>query len=253
MTLNFSHALPSNSIVSNWLGLPSSSIATIHFLPCRAYERNKPSYLRILQGVFGHSLKASDCYLDASDNSDCSANLVLSEKYSKTAIITLAAISFIVVLVLLFSAAVVYFIRKYYLSKLRYLPSDISWSFMHYQKYFWMWSYSSGTKTGYYYRSLSPGSDDWKRIISLFHECCDGTMFSIDSIVSVYNPTLTTSFVNQLTVQLERFALSPELFFSHSYSAVGLEERKWAYAKFQARASRSTWHAKLPVPILLCV
>lgn len=192
-------------------------------------------------------------YYEFTISSDISVRVSSTRKLSQRAFIILIVAVLICVVLLIAASIATVLVIVYFRSNLHFLPEEISWSFKHKLKYFYKWSYSTGTLSSYYYRSIVARSEEWERISEFFGFYLDGSQFCIDSITSIYNPLLVASFINQYTVLQERFEKSPELFLKRNFSDQHLFERNRTMSKFDSRVKNCAWNMKSRVPILpLC-
>jgi len=98
------------------------------------------------------------------------------------------------------------------------LPPEISWSFVDQLTHPWRWE-KNGNSNSYYY-SRTYGRAEWEfrkvnRLLEHFFKN-DGLVFN--DITAIYNPALTTSFINQWHTTQERFQSSHSQFFHETYS-----------------------------------
>lgn len=118
-------------------------------------------------------------------------------------------------LVLVIFGSLIYYYRS---SELHHLPDDISWSFLDQRLRPWAWQFNGNAKSGYYSRQYDRKSEDYRRVDSLLTTHLMKGNVQIESITAVYNPSLSSSFVNMWRVMITRKLQSCELFFARTYT-----------------------------------
>lgn len=111
--------------------------------------------------------------------------------------------------------ALIYYYRS---SELHALPYDVSYSFLDQRKRPWAWEFTGNSKSGYYSRVYRQGSEDYRKVESLLSTHFKKGRIQIAGITAVYNPALSTSFVNQWRVMTTRKLHSSEMFFARTYT-----------------------------------
>jgi len=97
--------------------------------------------------------------------------------------------------------------------ELRQLPKEIRWSFLQYKMRPWEWEYQGSNQTGFYFKKYIKDSVEFRRVNDLFYNTItNGGNLIVESVTAVYNPTLTTSFINQWKVIKERIVHSGDIF-----------------------------------------
>jgi hypothetical protein len=85
----------------------------------------------------------------------------------------------------------------------------------------------------------------------LFANYLNGSTVVVESITAVYNPVLTTSFLNAWNVTSQRLTSSP-LLFKQTPFANFVEERNSVLAKYESLVANCDWNDNLSVPIIPC-
>jgi hypothetical protein len=148
---------------------------------------------------------------------NCSLELSSDDTFSTGNIILITILGFfgiISALVIIISLTVFYFYKS---SLIHYLPVEVSWSFLNYLKNPWKWNHVKNDETEYYYRDYEFGSEEFDRVEVLLTKLKKGPLKPI-GIRAIYNPNLTSNFINQWKIMIDRYKNSPDLFFGRTYT-----------------------------------
>lgn len=158
---------------------------------------------------FSYTCSCYDGYFLAGDLKSCQSLSTLTTTQIA------GMIAGLVVFFLLTVASIIgFFVWYYYLrSNLFLLPPEISWSFLDRLRRPWLWSHSGSGTSFYYFKRYPAYGEDWNRVESLlFNFLRVGSIVPID-IQAIYNPVLTSAFINQWKITLSRRQNDAQLFF----------------------------------------
>jgi hypothetical protein len=139
------------------------------------------------------------------------------DTFSTENIILISVLGFfgvMLVLMIIIINIMFYFYKK---SIIHYLPSEINWSLKNYLKYPWKWTHVKNDETEYYYRDYKFGSKEFDKVEILLTKLKKGPLKPI-GIKAIYNPNLTSNFINQWKIMIDRKKNSPDLFFDRTYT-----------------------------------
>jgi hypothetical protein len=140
----------------------------------------------------------------------------------------------------------------------RELPNEIGESFLDCILHPWQWTKLSGgtqdSRSMYYSRQYVKGTDDWNRVIGIFSNYLAGGTIRVDSITALYNPTLTSSFINAWNVTSQRIKSSPHLFKMprSDNQKAAKDPRQNILEKYNSLVRHFTWNDTLLLPIIPC-
>ena len=187
-----------------------------------------------------------------SPTNSCHLNLVSTNPIASTLLLPIGAIvgisvASLLVIILLFSlSSMVLWYRR---SDLHCLPKTISWSFIDKLTHPWRWKYNSSGKTGYYSREYDQESDEYARVEAVLASIHKKGVVQLETIIAIYNPALTTSFINQWKMTITRFHESAEQFFAITYKR---DENKMKVMEYyETQVLQPTPHNKnLDIPLI---
>ena len=104
----------------------------------------------------------------------------------------------------------------YYSNPLHYLDSDINWSFLNNLIKPHKWVKVDDNETFYYYRKYKNGGKNFTKVYNLLNKMYLNNI-GILNITAIYNPNLTSSFINQVKIFNDRFINNHDLFFTKTY------------------------------------
>jgi len=148
---------------------------------------------------------------------NCSIDLITDDSFSTSNIILiviLGAFGIILLLIIIISVTCLYFYKT---SLIHYLPKEVSWSFLDKLRYPWKWNHVKNDETEYYYRDYDFGSKEFDKVEILLTKLKKGPLKPI-GIRAIYNPNLTSNFINQWKIMIDRKKNSPDLFFTKTYT-----------------------------------
>lgn len=87
-------------------------------------------------------------------------------------------------------------VLRYLLSDVRSLPDEMAWSYLQHLRKPWNSEKEGSDRAWFHHRKFEKDSKEWKRVMKLFQKFLGGSDIKIESIISVYNPNLITSFVS---------------------------------------------------------
>lgn len=151
------------------------------------------------------------------NNQNCSIELSSDDTFSTSNIILISILGFfgvISTLIIIIVATIFYFYKT---SLIHYLPKEISWSFINYLKNPWKWNHVKNDETEYYYRDYDFGSEEFDKVEVLLTKLKKGPL-KPTGIRAIYNPNLTSNFINQWKIMIDRKKNSPDLFFTKTYT-----------------------------------
>jgi len=148
---------------------------------------------------------------------NCGMELIADDTFSTGNIILISVLGFFGILltltILIFS--IIFYIYK--TSLVHFLPKEVSWSFLDYMKNPWKWNHVKNDETEYYYRDYEFGSEEFDKVEVLLTKLKKGPLKPI-GIRAIYNPDLTSNFINQWKIMIDRKKNSPDLFFGKTYT-----------------------------------
>ncbi len=155
-----------------------------------------------------------------SPTNSCHINMVSTNPVTSNLLLPIGAIvgiSVAALLLILLVFTVGLLTMWYTQSDLHSLPKAIAWSFIDKLTHPWRWRYNSSGKAGYYSREYAQESDEYSRVEALLASIHKKGTIQLDSIVAIYNPALTTSFINQWKMTITRLHKSVDQFFAVTY------------------------------------
>jgi hypothetical protein len=150
------------------------------------------------------------------DENSCNMELVATDIYPTKNIVLISVLGFVGLILITIMFAILILIGIYKSSDLHYLPKEISWSFIDQIKHPWKWEYEKLDQTGYYYRDYKFGSNDYDRVEVLLTKLKKGAL-KVLGITAIYNPTLTSNFINQWKTSIQRYRENHDLFYTCGY------------------------------------
>lgn len=150
-------------------------------------------------------------------SNNCSISLISTDYPTEFPFWCGILIALFVILILIL--IILSFLSIYYYSHpLHYLPSEINYSFLNkIQKPVKWKTVSEGLETIYYHRKYKYNGSNFDRVCNLLNKMNLNNIGILD-ITAIYNPNVTTSFINQLKIFNERFISSNDLFFTKTYT-----------------------------------
>ena len=191
---------------------PTSEALEFTISPCVS---DKSSMINVLRAL-SLDIVPNMPNLAVISSSTCSISVRSTNPPAETIIsivLVIGVCAFFVVLAI--AASLLYYYRS---SELHQLPKDISRSFLDQRLRPWAWEYNGGTKSGYYSRVYDKNGEDYRRVESLLSTHFKRGSLEIESITAVYNPALSTSFINMWRIMTTRKMESPDLFFARTYT-----------------------------------
>jgi hypothetical protein len=88
--------------------------------------------------------------------------------------------------------------------------------------------------------------------MKLFNEMLGGEHIPIQSVTAIYNPNLTSTFVNAWNIHNERIIGAPSLFNSKVIKTFA-EERAWVLSEYDRKVNYYDWNRWLNLPIIPCM
>lgn len=189
---------------------------------------------------------SSDCRITVtSTNPDTSST---DSKSRTTAIIIGVVIS---VSVILFVLAIVAY---YYLygDNLNLLPDEVAWSYQNYKKNPFKWTFRGGSKAGYHFLELEPGTPIYEKAHNLFSTFSPPQNYPnlIKRIVAVYNPLLVHNFIGAYRVALSRSTKKEFMKQDWSYRETNLGKRQFVIEQYKKRFEQFDWNKDSTCPII---
>jgi len=148
---------------------------------------------------------------------NCSMELTADDTFSTSNIILISILGtfgIILFLIIIVSSIMLY---NYKSNSIHYLPSEVSWSFLNYLKHSWKWTHVKNEETEYYYRNYEFGSNEFDKVEILLTKLKKGPLKPIN-IKAIYNPALTSNFINQWRIMIDRYKNNYDLFFTRTYT-----------------------------------
>ena len=150
-------------------------------------------------------------------NQNCSVELIADDTFPTKNIVLIVILGIFGVML---SLIIIIMFTIYYIYKsspIHYLPKEVSWPLLDYLKNPWKWYHVKNDETEYYYRDYDFGSDEFDRVEVLLTRLKKGPLKPI-GIRSIYNPNLTSNFINHWKIMIDRKRNNPELFFDKKYT-----------------------------------
>jgi len=159
----------------------------------------------------------------------------------------LALLLVLIILILLF-------LRQ---SKFSILPDEVSWGYRLYNNRFGLgWTTQGNFRSHFYFKEFSPGTKEFEHIILLWNNYLEGAHgaqmgLEIEKISVVYNPALTSNFMNTFKIQNQRLQSSKRTFFSQTWNKSG--NKPEVYDAAQAVIKNCPWNTENSIPIIPAV
>lgn len=145
---------------------------------------------------------------------------------------------------------------SYQNSDLHLLPKEISWSLLDYKKRSWLWETRGTSSSHFYIRRYRPDSEEFQRVDDIRRSYFDGGTLHAKDIFAIYNPVLTSSFINQWKITLSRRQNDAKTFFQER-SFQGNIEKQYVIQQFDKLCEEKVpWNTRKPFsecPIIAAV
>ena len=148
---------------------------------------------------------------------NCSISLISDDTFSTKNIMLITILGFFGLLFILMILISLILFYNYKTNLVHYLPEEISWSFLDKLKNPWKWQHVKNDETEYYYRDYKFGSEEFDKVEVLLTKLKKGPL-KPTGIRAIYNPNLTSNFINQWKITIDRKKYSFDLFFGKTYT-----------------------------------
>jgi len=151
------------------------------------------------------------------NNNNCSIELSADDTFSTGNIVLIVVLGTFGIILTLMIIIILVLFYNYKTNPLHFLPEEVSWSFKNYLKYPWKWTHVENEETEYYYRDYKFGSKEFDKVEVLLTKLKKGPLKPV-GIRAIYNPALTSNFINNWKVTIDRKKFSSDLFFVRTYT-----------------------------------
>jgi len=153
-----------------------------------------------------------------------------------------------VVVVIVLVVVVVVMWKKWHADQFRTeappLPPELSWSFQLAAK-------QGSQINGIFMKSLVPESSDWNSVTTLFYESLEGGDIKISEIITVFSPSLVTSFRIFKENMEKRLQNNQSLFVRSTWVVDDFNGlRQWVIDRYNMKVKLFSWNDHQSMPIL---